>query len=148
MSIYVCLRVLVCSVIVEARRLVTRVRDAANRRQHCRAIIEDLACSGFNLHLAAYVVGLSVGMMVVRAVLYCCAVLCCAVLCCAVLRCAVLLLPFRVACVFFHRGHQKRCLIARKCSRILPTNKKICTGKKCAQVLIWVKAIYHAGRYA
>ena len=57
------------------------MRDAAHRRQHCCAIIEDLACSGFNLHLAAFCSwvdrwddgGES-----------------CAVLCCAVL----LLLPF------------------------------------------------------
>ena len=125
MSIYVCLRVLVCSVIVEARRLVTRVRDAANRRQHCRAIIEDLACSGFNLHLAAYVVGLSVGMMVVRAVLYCCAVLCCAVLCCAAAA-------VRVACACFHRGYQKRCFMFY-CQKVLQrTNNKKCTwSKKC-----------------
>ena len=30
------------------------MRDAAHRRQHCCAIIEDLACSGFNIHLAAF----------------------------------------------------------------------------------------------
>ena len=30
------------------------VRDAAHRRQHCFAIIENLACSGFNLHLAGF----------------------------------------------------------------------------------------------
>ena len=30
------------------------MQDAAHRRQHCCAIIEDLACSGFNLYLAAY----------------------------------------------------------------------------------------------
>ena len=30
------------------------MRDAAHRRQHCCAIIEDLACYGFNLHLAAF----------------------------------------------------------------------------------------------
>ena len=50
------------------------MRDAVHRRQHYCAIIEDLACSGFNLHPAVTVVGLSVGMMAVRAVL-CCAVL-------------------------------------------------------------------------
>ena len=62
------------------------------------------------------VVGLSVGMMAVRAVLYCC---------------AVLLLPF-VLLVYASTEVTKNVLFARKCSRILPTNKKICTwSKKC-----------------
>ena len=108
------------------------MRDAVHRRQHYCAIIEDLACSGFNLHLAAFCSwverwddgGES------------CAVL----LCCAAAA-------VRVACVCFHRGHQKRCFIARKCSRILPINKKYVLGQKSAQVLILGKAIYHAGRY-
>ena len=30
------------------------MRDAAHRRQHCCAIIEDMACSEFNLRLVAY----------------------------------------------------------------------------------------------
>ena len=30
------------------------MRDAARRYQHCCAIVEDLACSGFNLHRAAF----------------------------------------------------------------------------------------------
>ena len=83
---YVCLRVLVCSVIVEARRSVTRA-GCRHRRQHCCAIIEKLACSGFNLHLAAY------RSWVERrndgrescAVLLCCAVLCCRS-CCLCMR--------------------------------------------------------------
>ena len=91
------------------------VQDAAHRRQQCCSIIEDKACSGFNLHLTAFC------SWVERwgddgesyAVPLCCAVLCCA--CAAV----------RVACLCFHRGHQKRCLIARKCSRILRTNNNI-----------------------
>ena len=58
--------------------------------KHCCAIIEDLACSGFNLHQQPSVVGLSVGMMAVRAVLYCCAVLCC---CCR--SCCLCMLPPR-----------------------------------------------------
>ena len=70
-------------------------------------------------------VGLSVGMLAVRAVLYCCAVLCCA----AAAVC--------VACVCFHRGHRNRCFItintssksylATKWSRILQTKKYVCT---------------------
>ena len=53
-SIYVCLRVLVCSVIVEARRSVTRAGCRPPASKSCCDIIEDLACSGFNLHLAAF----------------------------------------------------------------------------------------------
>ena len=51
-SIYVC----ACWCARSSQRHGARspVRDAAHRRQHCCAIIEDLACSGFNLHLAAY----------------------------------------------------------------------------------------------
>ena len=45
---------LVCSVIVEARRSVTRSGCRPPALQHICGIIEDLACSGFNLHLAAF----------------------------------------------------------------------------------------------
>ena len=110
------------------------MRDAAHRRQHCRANINDPACSGFNLHLAA------VGMMAVRAVVYCCAVLCCAVLCCALLCCAVLLLPFVL--LVYARGHQKRCFITRKCSRILRTNNKRCTWSKKVPTCLFWETIY------
>ena len=48
-----CLRVLVCSVIVEACGARSRVRDASHRRPHCCASIEDRACCGVKLHLAA-----------------------------------------------------------------------------------------------
>jgi len=51
--VYVCLRVLVCSVIVEACGARSRVRDASHRRQHCCASIEDRAYCGVKLHLAA-----------------------------------------------------------------------------------------------
>ena len=72
--------------------------------------------------------------MAVRAVLYRCAGLCCTAV--------------RVACVYFHRGHQKRCFIARKCSRILQTNNKKCTwSKKVPKCFILGKATYHTGRY-
>ena len=105
------------------------MRDAAHRRQHCCANINDLACSGFNLHLAA------VGMMAVRAVVYCCAVLCCAVLCCPATAVGV-------ACVCFHRGHQKRCFITRKCSRILRTKNKRCTWSKKVPTCQFWETIY------
>ena len=49
----VCLRVLVCSGIVGAKRSVTRAgyRPPA---PICLVIIDDLVCTGFNLHFAAY----------------------------------------------------------------------------------------------
>ena len=109
----------------------SRVRDVSHRRQHCCAMIEDLACCGFNLRLAAFCSSVESG----------------AVLCCAAAA------AIRVACVCFHRGHQKRCFIATKCSRSLRTNNKVRTskyvlGKKSVRVLIFRKAIYHvAGRY-
>ena len=51
--VYVCLRVLMCSVIVGACGARSRVRDASHRRQHCGASIEDRGCCGVKLHLAA-----------------------------------------------------------------------------------------------
>ena len=30
------------------------MQDATHRRRYCCAIVEDLACSGLNLHLAAF----------------------------------------------------------------------------------------------
>ena len=105
-------------------------RDAAHRHQHCCAIVEDLACSEFNLHLVAY--------------------------CSWVERwddggksCAAA--AVLVDCVCFHRGHPKPCFIARQCSRILRTINKILRGmylvKKSSQVHIFSKAIYDAGCY-
>ena len=103
------------------------MRDAAHRRQHCCAIFEDLACSGFNLHLAAYC------SWVERwddggescAVLLCWAVLC-------YRSCYLCTLPPRSPKTLF--------FIARKCSRILHTNTKICTrSKKCRSDLFWGK---------
>ena len=46
---------------------------------------------------------------------------------CAVLLCCAAA-AVRVACVCFHRGHQKRCFIGRKCSRIF--EKKVYLVKK------------------
>ena len=71
--------------------------------------------------------------MAVRAVLYCCAVLCCTAA------------AVRAACVCFHRGHQKRCFFARKCSRILRTNNKICTWWKTCRSAYFGKR--HASKY-
>ena len=51
---YVCLRVLVCSAILEARRSATRARCRPPAPQHSCSIIEDLACSDFNQHLSAF----------------------------------------------------------------------------------------------
>ena len=75
-------------------------------------------------------------MMAVRAVLYCCAAQCCAAA------------TVRVACVCFHRGHQKRCFI-QKVLQNLTTNNNILVMYlvKSVQVLILEKATYHAGRY-
>ena len=57
------------------------MQDATHRRRYCCAIVEDLACSGFNLHLAAFSNWLGRWDDGVES---------CAVLLC----CAVLLLPF------------------------------------------------------
>ena len=51
--VYACLHVLVFFVIVEACGARSRVRDASHRRQHSCASIEDRACCGVKLHLAA-----------------------------------------------------------------------------------------------
>ena len=72
------------------------------------------------------VVRLSVGMMAVRAVLYCC-------------RCYAAA-AVRVACVCFHRGYHQRCCVARKCSTFFRKIKKYVLGKESAQVLkLWEK---------
>ena len=44
-----------------------------------------------------------------------------------------------------HRGHQKRCFIARKAPESCEQITKDVLGQKSAQVLILGKAIYHAG---
>ena len=130
------------------------MRDAAHRRQHCCAIIEDLACSGLNLQQQPTVVGLIVGIIAEITLLYCCAVLCCAVLCCVVLCCAVLCCAVlccavlccavlccavpccavqaaavRVECVCFHRGLRKTLSYCQK-ALLNATNNKICTWSK------------------
>ena len=108
------------------------MRGAAHRRKPYCDVIEDLACSGFNVHLAAFCSwverwddgGES------------CAVL----LCCAAAA-------VRVSCVCFHRGHQQRYFIARKCSRFLTKKVKYVFGKKKCLSDFLGKVIYHAGRY-
>ena len=119
---YLCLRVLVCSVIVEARRSVTRAG--------CRPPAPTRLCyywrpgrSGFNLHLAAFCSWVERWDDSGES---------CAVLMC----CAVMLLPFVLLVYASTRGHQRRCFIARKCPRILRTIIKYVFGKKSAQVLI------------
>ena len=75
-----------------------------------------------------YVVGLSVGMMSVSAVLCCCRRSCC--LC---------MLPPRSSKTLF--------LLPESAPRILRTNNRTCTWSKKCPTLILGKAIYHAGRY-
>ena len=111
------------------------MRDAAHRRQHCCANINDLACSGFNLHLAA------VGMMAVRAVVYCCAVLCCAVLCCAVLLLPLVLLVYASTEVTKNVVSLPESVPESYEQKI----KDVLGQKKCPRVNFGKQYIYHAG---
>ena len=118
------------------------MRDAAHRRQHGCAIIEDLACSGFNLHLAASCIW-------VDRWDYCgesCAV-CCAVLCCAVLCCAVLLLPFVLLVYAPTKVTKNVVLLPKSATESSEQIMQYILDKKSAQVLILGKAIYDAGPY-
>ena len=108
--------------------------DAAHRRQHCCAIIEDLACSGFNLHLAAFCSwverwGDGGGS--------------CAVLLC----CAVLLLPFVLLVYASTEVTKNVVLLPESAPESYEQILRYVLGQKSAQVLILGKAIYHAGRY-
>ena len=119
----VCLRALVCSVIVEARRSVTPAGCCPPAPTLC-AIIEDLACSGFNLYLAAF----SSWVQRWDDGGSCAALLCRAELCCCCRSCWLCMLPPRSPKTFFccQKGLQNL------------TNYKIkyVLGKKSAQVLI------------
>ena len=61
-----------------------------------------------------------------------------AVLSCAAAVCA--------ACVSFYLGHQKRCLILRKCSDMYKHLVQYVLGQKGAEVLISGNVISHPGR--
>ena len=112
-SIYVRSLVLVCSVILEARRSVTR----AGCHPPAPTLLCHRACSGFNVHLDAFCSWVGC---------WCDGGKSCAVLCGA-----VLLLPF-VLLVCASPEVIKSGSIARKCSRVLPTNIKLVyvLGKK------------------
>ena len=112
------------------------MRDAAHRRQHCCAIIEELTCSGFNPHLAAFCSwverwddgGES-----------------CAVLLC----CAVLLLMFVLLVYASTEVTENVVLLPESAPESYEQiTKYVPLGKKSAQVLISGKAIpvYRAGR--
>ena len=105
------------------------MRDAVHRRQHYCAIIEDLACSGFNLHPAVTVVGLSVGMMAVRAVL-----------CCAVL------LPFVLLVYASTEVTKNGVVLPESAPESYEQIIKYVLGKKLSKCLLWKKNIHHAGR--
>ena len=130
-SIYVCLRVLECSVIVEARRSVTRAG--------CRppvptllTTIEDLACSGFNLHLAAFCSWVERWDDSGES---CAVLLCCAVLCCAAAAAAV-----RVACVCFTEVTKNVVLLPKSAPESYEQTIKYVLGKKEGpKCLFWEK---------
>ena len=109
------------------------MRDAAHRRQQCYSIIEDLACSGFNLHLAAFcswVERWDDGGEIYT-VLLCC---------------AVLLLLFVLLVYASTEVTENVVLLPESAPESYEQIIKYELGKKCAQVLILGKAIYHGGR--
>ena len=120
-SIYVCLRVLVCLVIVEARRSVTRVG--------CRPPAPTLLCyywrpcSGFNLHLAAFSNWLGRWDDGVES---------CAVLLC----CAVLLLPFVLLVYASTEVTKNVVFLSESAPESYEQIAKYVLGQKSAQVLI------------
>ena len=121
--VYVCLRVLVCSVIVEACGARSRVRDASHRRQHCCASIEDRACCGVKLHLAACCSWVGRWDGGLGAAYYCCAAGCCMSL-------PLLLLLFVFACLCLLArvgvlGHRRGMALGHACG-MTPTGANIC----------------------
>ena len=107
---------------------------AAHRRQHRCSIIEKLACSGFNVHLAAFCSwvgrwddgGQS---------------------CDELLCCAVLLLPFVLPVYASTEVTKKVVLLSESAAEFCEQIIKCVFGKTSAQVLILGKTIYHARRY-
>ena len=71
------------------------VRDATHRRQHCCATIEDLTCSGFNLHL---LIAAFCGWVELRDA----GGESCAVLCCCCRSCCLCMLPPRSPKTLFY----------------------------------------------
>ena len=110
------------------------VRDVAHRRQHCCAIIEDLACSGLNLHLTAFCSWFERwdggGESWHVPLCY-----------------AVLLLPFVLLAYASTEVPKNVVILPESAPESYKQIIEYVLGQKTAHVFILGKALYHAGRY-